>query len=114
MAEHLATEARAGAAVTSAAVAVLTATYAGARRAQALGAFGALAAASFVVGPLVAGTLTDLAGWRLVFLANLPLGLAVAAVAGRVLAESRSPATHPRSPAAASRTRWPGPASTAC
>jgi MFS family permease len=111
MAEHLATEARAGAAVTSAAVAVLTATYAGARRARALGA---LAAASFVVGPLVAGTLTDLAGWRLVFLANLPLGLAVAAVAGRVLAESRSPATHPRSPAPASRTRWPGPASTAC
>ena len=52
------------------------------RRATGLGLWGAAAAAAAAIGPTLGGALVDLADWRLVFLVNLPLGLA-ALVAGR-------------------------------
>jgi MFS family permease len=48
---------------------VLASLYPAAERGRALGTYSALAASSFVIGPLVGGALTDLAGWRAVFLA---------------------------------------------
>ncbi len=41
----------------------------------------AIAALSFVVGPLVGGMLTDLFGWRSVFLANVPVAALIAVAA---------------------------------
>src|SRR5436190_92231 len=49
---------------------------------------------SAVLGPVLGGALVDLdlfgAGWRTIFLINVPLGLAALAGAARVLPESRA------------------------
>jgi EmrB/QacA subfamily drug resistance transporter len=52
------------------------------KRATGLGIWGAAAAAAAAIGPTLGGALVDLSDWRLVFLVNLPLGLA-ALLAGR-------------------------------
>jgi EmrB/QacA subfamily drug resistance transporter len=83
----------ASAAVTASGLAVLATATAGAERARALGTFAAVAALSFVVGPLLGGVLTDLSSWRLVFLVNVPVGVAVAVLGRRWLVESRRPVT---------------------
>lgn len=51
------------------------------RRASALAIYFTSGALGAVIGPVVGGLLTDLGGWRLVFLAQLPLPLAVAVAA---------------------------------
>lgn len=58
-------------------------------RRRALGAWSATAASGAAVGVLVGGVLTDLLDWRWVLIVNVPIGLALVAVALRVLAESR-------------------------
>jgi NTE family protein len=47
------------------------------RRAAGVGIWGAAAAAAAAVGPTLGGALVELSDWRLVFLVNLPLGVAV-------------------------------------
>jgi EmrB/QacA subfamily drug resistance transporter len=47
------------------------------RRAAGVGLWGAAAAAAAAVGPTLGGALVELSDWRLVFLVNLPLGVAV-------------------------------------
>ncbi|HEX7196314.1 MAG TPA: MFS transporter [Candidatus Limnocylindria bacterium] len=49
------------------------------RRATAIGIYFTSGALGAVIGPVVGGVLTDLGGWRLVFLAQLPLPLGVLA-----------------------------------
>jgi DHA2 family methylenomycin A resistance protein-like MFS transporter len=44
-------------------------------RAKAVGLWAALTGIGFASGPLVGGVLVDLAGWRVIFLINLPLAL---------------------------------------
>ena len=48
------------------------------RRATAIGIYFTSGALGAVIGPVIGGLLTDLGGWRLVFLAQLPLPLVVA------------------------------------
>ncbi len=48
------------------------------RRASAIGIYFTSGALGAVIGPVIGGLLTDLGGWRLVFLAQLPLPLLVA------------------------------------
>ena len=48
------------------------------RRATAIGIYFTSGALGAVIGPVIGGMLTDLGGWRLVFLAQLPLPLLVA------------------------------------
>ena len=77
----------ASAAVTASGLAVLASGYPPAERGRALGFYSAIAALSFVVGPLVGGLLTDLYGWRAVFLANVPVAVLIAVGALAALPE---------------------------
>ena len=61
------------------------------RRGRALGAWGGIGGLGAALGPLLGGALTALAGWQSIFWINVPLGLALVALAGPCLAESRGP-----------------------
>nr|WP_247046609.1 MFS transporter [Arthrobacter rhizosphaerae] len=58
-------------------------------RDKALGLNGALMAAGFTTGAILGGLLTDVFSWRLAFFINIPVAVAVLAIAPVVLAESR-------------------------
>jgi EmrB/QacA subfamily drug resistance transporter len=80
-----------GAALLSpAALALVTVMFAeGAERNKALGVWGAVAGSGGAAGVLLGGVLTEYAGWEWVLFVNVPIGLAAAAVAPRLLPESR-------------------------
>jgi EmrB/QacA subfamily drug resistance transporter len=61
------------------------------RRAAAIGIWAAVGGVAAAAGPPLGGLLVQ-ASWRWVFLINLPVGLTAAALAARVLRESRDPA----------------------
>jgi EmrB/QacA subfamily drug resistance transporter len=74
-------------------LAILTATFPDPReRVQAIGLWSGVSAMALAAGPVLGGLLTDALGWRWVFYANVPVGVAAFLVAGRVIAESRNPA----------------------
>jgi EmrB/QacA subfamily drug resistance transporter len=73
---------------------LIRAMFTGDETAKALGTIGPVMALSALCGPVVGGLLTDAAGWRAVFLVNVPVGMAVLAAAPLVM-EDRSP-TRPR------------------
>jgi MFS family permease len=89
-----------GAALASpAALALITTTFpAGPQRNRAFAVYAAMSGAGAAVGLILGGWLTgldgiaglDFSGWRLTFLINVPIGLAAAAIAPRLLAESES------------------------
>lgn len=91
----------AGAALASpAALALITTTFpAGPQRNRAFAVYAGMSGAGAAVGLILGGWLTgssmelfgtSIEGWRLTFLINVPIGLAAAAVAPRVLAESET------------------------
>jgi EmrB/QacA subfamily drug resistance transporter len=57
------------------------------RRAAGVGLWGAAAAAAAATGPTLGGLLVELSDWRLVFLVNLPLGVAIVWLGARGLRE---------------------------
>jgi len=80
-----------------AALALITTTFpAGPQRNRAFAVYGAMSGAGAAVGLILGGWLTgldglagiELSGWRLTFLINVPIGLAAAAIAPRLLPES--------------------------
>ena len=77
--------------LTPAALSIVTTTYAGARRAAALSAWGAIGAGGAAVGVLAGGILTTWLGWRSVFLINVPVGLAVGALSVHLVPRPRPP-----------------------
>jgi EmrB/QacA subfamily drug resistance transporter len=81
-----------GAAIVSpAALSIITTTFAeGAERNRALGIWGAVAGAGGAAGVLLGGILTSGLSWRWVLFVNVPIGIAAAALAPRILVESRS------------------------
>jgi EmrB/QacA subfamily drug resistance transporter len=81
-----------GAAIISpAALSIVTNTFRdGADRNKALGAWGAVAGAGGAAGVLFGGILTDGPGWEWVLWINVPVALIVAALAPRLILESRS------------------------
>jgi len=81
-----------GAAIVSpAALSILTNTFSeGAERNRALGIWGAVAGAGGAVGVLLGGILTSGLSWRWVLFVNVPIGIAAATFAPRLLPESRS------------------------
>ena len=66
----------------------------GSERNRAMGVWGAVAGSGGAAGVLFGGLLTEYAGWEWVLFVNVPIGLAVAFAAFRVLPESS--ATGPR------------------
>jgi NTE family protein len=61
------------------------------RRAHAVALLSAVGAAAAGLGPSIGGLLVAVASWRLVFLVNVPIGVAAALLARQQLAESRAP-----------------------
>ena len=79
-----------GALVAPAALSLLTSIFPeGEERNRALGVWSAVAAVGGAAGLLIGGVLTDLAGWRAVFLVTVPLGAVVALASLRALPEGR-------------------------
>ena len=76
--------------ISPAALAIVTTTFAeGAERNKALGVWGAVAGSGGAAGVLLGGILTDSLGWEWVLFVNVPIGIAAALVAPRILLESR-------------------------
>src|SRR3954453_1805631 len=81
----------AGAIISPASLAIITTTFTdGADRNKALGAWGAMGGAGGAFGVLLGGVLTDVAGWQWILFINVPIGLAAASLAPRLVAEGRS------------------------
>jgi EmrB/QacA subfamily drug resistance transporter len=59
-------------------------------RARAIGIWGGVAGLSFALGPIIGGALVDSAGWRWVFLVNVPVGVVGVALTARFVPESRA------------------------
>jgi EmrB/QacA subfamily drug resistance transporter len=85
-----------GAALLSpAALSILTTTFAeGAERNKALGVWGAVAGSGGAAGVLLGGVLTDALSWEWVLFVNVPIGVAAAALAPALVANTRSDAAH--------------------
>ncbi|QDQ97257.1 DHA2 family efflux MFS transporter permease subunit [Tomitella fengzijianii] len=56
-------------------MAVITRVFPPDRRGRAMGAWGAVAGAATLVGPLLGGVLTDSLGWEWIFFVNIPVGV---------------------------------------
>jgi EmrB/QacA subfamily drug resistance transporter len=66
----------------------------GSERNKAMGVWGAVAGSGGAVGVLLGGMLTEWAGWEWVLFVNVPVGIAAAALAPRLLPESRIEGRH--------------------
>jgi NTE family protein len=77
--------------VVPSALALVLNAFPSARRAHGVALFSAAAAAAAGLGPSLGGLLVTAASWRLVFLVNIPIGLAAVLLARRGLVESRAP-----------------------
>jgi EmrB/QacA subfamily drug resistance transporter len=78
-----------GALLTPGSLAIIQAAFAPDERARAVGAWSGFGGVAAAIGPVLGGWLVQTAGWRWVFLLNLPLAAAVVAVASRHVPETR-------------------------
>jgi EmrB/QacA subfamily drug resistance transporter len=85
-----------GALLTPGSLAIIQATFAAGDRPRAIGAWSGLGGVAGAVGPFLGGWIIGAAGWRWIFLLNLPLAAVVAAVALRHVPETRDPTSHGR------------------
>jgi EmrB/QacA subfamily drug resistance transporter len=86
-----------GSAMNPAALGIITNTFTDpARRAKAIGAWDSAYGLSMVLGPLAGGILVSVAGWRAIFWATIPAGLAALALTSLFAPDSRAP--RPRRP----------------
>ena len=83
-----------GALLTPGSLAIIQASFAHDERARAVGAWSGLGGVAAAIGPVLGGWLVQAAGWRWVFLLNLPLAAAVVVVTMRHVPETRDPASH--------------------
>ncbi|MBA9005169.1 MFS transporter [Thermomonospora cellulosilytica] len=85
-----------GALLTPGSLALIQASFIPDDRARAVGAWSGLGGVAGAVGPFLGGWLVDAAGWRWVFLLNVPLAAAVVLVAVRHVPESSDPGARGR------------------
>jgi EmrB/QacA subfamily drug resistance transporter len=83
-----------GALLTPGSLAIIQATFAPQDRPKAVGAWSGLGGVAGAAGPLLGGWIVTDAGWRWVFLLNLPLAAVVLAVTMRHVPESADPDAH--------------------
>jgi NTE family protein len=80
-----------GACLVPSALALVLQAFPSARRAHGVALLSAVGAAAAGLGPSLGGLLVTVANWRLVFLVNVPIGVAAALLARRRVIESRAP-----------------------
>ena len=82
----------AGAAIVApAALSLITTSFPeGPQRTRAIGLYGAISSVGFVSGQVLGGVLVQLTSWRAVFLVNVPVGLAAAALAPAILGTAKT------------------------
>ncbi|MEU8310263.1 MFS transporter [Actinomadura sp. NPDC048955] len=85
-----------GALLTPGSLAIIQASFAADDRPRAVGAWSGLGGVAGAIGPFVGGWLVEAAGWRWVFLLNVPLAAVVVLVAVRHVPESVDPRAHGR------------------
>jgi EmrB/QacA subfamily drug resistance transporter len=80
--------------VAPAAISLITTSFPpGPRRTRAIGLYGCMASVGFVSGQVLGGVLVEWTSWRAVFLVNVPVGLAAALLAPRVITVPAATAT---------------------
>lgn len=85
-----------GALLTPGSLAIIQASFARDERARAVGVWSGLGGVASAIGPVLGGWLVQAAGWRWVFLLNLPLAAAVIVVTLRHVPETRDPSARGR------------------
>jgi EmrB/QacA subfamily drug resistance transporter len=85
-----------GALLTPGSLAMIAGLFEGEERGRAIGLWSGLSGLASAVGPFVGGWLIEAAGWRWVFLINLPIAAVVVWVAQRHVPETRDPDAAPR------------------
>src|SRR5580704_5096071 len=85
-----------GALLTPGSLSILQASFAEDDRGAAIGAWSGLGGVATAIGPFVGGWLISAVSWRLVFFINLPLAVAVVAIAARHVPETKSPGPVPK------------------
>jgi EmrB/QacA subfamily drug resistance transporter len=85
-----------GALLTPGSLAILQASFARDDRSAAIGAWSGLGGVATAIGPFLGGWLISAVSWRLVFFINLPLAVAVVAIAARHVPETRAPGPVPK------------------
>ena len=80
-----------GALLTPTSLAILQASFSQHDRGRAIGAWSGLTGVAGAIGPFAGGWLVQEAGWRWVFLVNLPVALVVVLIARRHVPETRDP-----------------------
>ncbi|MGZ4353035.1 MAG: MFS transporter, partial [Gaiellaceae bacterium] len=81
-----------GAAMLSpAALSIITSAFHGPQRSKALAAWGAVGGAGAAIGVLLGGVLTELVDWRLIFFVNLPVAVALAVAARKIVPADTQP-----------------------
>jgi EmrB/QacA subfamily drug resistance transporter len=83
-----------GALLTPGSLSIIQATFVSDDRPRAVGAWSGLGGVASAVGPVVGGWLVQTAGWRWVFLLNLPIAVAVVVVSVRHVPETRDTSLH--------------------
>jgi EmrB/QacA subfamily drug resistance transporter len=81
--------------LTPASLAMLGATFDAHERSHAIGIWAGVAALTAAAGPVLGGWLVDQVSWRAIFLLNVPLAIAAAALAIMFARESRDPQARP-------------------
>jgi EmrB/QacA subfamily drug resistance transporter len=74
----------AGALLVPASLAMITATFTGTARGNAIGRWTSWTGISFIIGPTVGGWLVDVSTWRVIFLINLPIAAATLVILMRL------------------------------
>ncbi|RMI33459.1 MFS transporter [Nocardia stercoris] len=83
-----------GALLTPGSLAIIQASFRPEERARAVGAWSGLGGVAGAIGPFLGGWLVEAAGWRWVFLLNIPLAAVVVAVTAKHVPESHDTQAH--------------------
>jgi len=70
---------------------IITATFHGKERAQAIGIWAGISGLALALGPVVGGVLVQYVNWQAIFFINIPIGIVALLVGARVIRESSDP-----------------------